>query len=381
MPQMKGSMPRLTRHTDQERCVDRVEQRFRQICRLSVSGPLLAALLFRELQNVLPFAGCLYMWLGPTGLMDFWFNVPEAGQYLSLYAEAHLRGAEASVWATADEAALGQIVPRLLPRLPRILTDAYPRHWLGNDMQPSIAHTFLRLPIRDHGRPAGALTVSRSPRDREFDGADTRTLQRLEPFISRALAPRREVPVDDLVHEDAGMLIVDGAGRIQSLSGSAASLLPLAQGSALAPVDLHEGLRRTVRRLNSAARDERSAELPAWSVSNAWGHFTARAYWLGPSSAAGALIGIFLERKVPRSVRMLENLHRLSLPGGQERVALLLALGRSEEQIARELSLTHNTVVYHRRQIYNRLDISNRSSLVALLSEPASLGSIRPTPD
>jgi DNA-binding NarL/FixJ family response regulator len=93
------------------------------------------------------------------------------------------------------------------------------------------------------------------------------------------------------------------------------------------------------------------------------------------------LIGIFLERKVPRSVRMLENLHRLSLPGGQERVALLLALGRSEEQIALELSLTHNTVVYHRRQIYNRLDISNRSSLVAMLSEPASLGSIRPTPD
>ena len=356
-------MPRLTG-------LDRVEQRFRQICCLSVSGPLLAAMLFRELQNVLPFASCLYVWLGPTGLVDVCFNVPEVGQYLSLYAEAHLRGAEATVWATTDEAALGQIIPRLLPQLPRLLSAACPRHWLGNEVQPSNAHTSIRLPICDHGRPTGSLTVSRGPLDREFALSDARTLHRLEPFITRALAQRREVPVTDLVHEDAAMMIVDSLGRIQSLSPSAAVLLPLSQGSALAPVDLHEGLRRIVRRLNRLARGERSTEVPAWSVTNAWGHFAARAYCLGPPSAAGSRIGIFLERKVPRSVRMLEHLHHLSLPSGQERVALLLALGRSEEQIARELSLTRNTVVYHRRQIYNRLDINDRSSLVALLSEP-----------
>lgn len=349
--------------------VHRAEARFRQMCCLSVNGRLLAPMLFRELHSVLPFASCLYMWLGDAGPVDAYFNIPEVGQYLPLYAEEHFRRAEASVWATTDEAAASQFGPHMLEQVLRISRPAYFRHPLYNEiMKPSNVHSFIRLLIRDKGqRPVGTFTIGRGPQDREFDEADRATLHRFEPLICHAFDACKEGLSGDTVEDESALIIVDASGRIQSLSPSARALLPLSQGSTLAPVAVHEGLLQALRTLVNMDLARGRAAAPEWSTTNQWGRFTARAYWMEETGSPRTTIGIFLARRIPRDLKILAGLHRFSLPSRQEQVALLLALGRSEEQAARELGISRNTLVYHRRQVYNRLDVESRKSLMACL--------------
>ena len=354
--------------------IDRAEMRFRQLCCQESSAPLIAPMLFRELQTVLPFASCLYMWLGPNGPVDAWFNVPEVGQYLPLYAERYFRRVETDVWATTDEAFATQFGPHLLHQVLRIPTATYYRHEIYNEIfRPSNVHTFIRLLVRDGGKPAGTFSISRGVNERAFDENDLRVVRRLEPFIKHALVVReRETaqPRDDVadaVEDESGLLIVDLAGRICSASPSALHLLTLAQGSRLASPVLHAGLMHMIRRLEHTLRGQPALAVPVWTTTNAWGQFVARSYWLNAPNAE-LQIGVHLQRRIPRRLRMLANLHRQCLPPRQEQVALLLVSGSSEDQVARALGLTRNTVVYHRRQIYNRLEVDSRAGLIGKLN-------------
>lgn len=351
--------------------IERAELRFRQICCQEVAAPLIVPLLFRELHAVVPFASCLYMWLGPSGPIDAYFNVPEVGKYLPLYVDRYFRTVESDVWATTNEAAATQFGPRLLHQVLRISKTAYFRHAIYNEiMLPSNVHTFIRLLIHDGGAPIGTFTISRGPGEREFDEADLRIVQRLEPFIGHAMLKREHASPScaDPVDGEAAMLVADLSGRVRAASPSALRLLSISQGSMLAPPVLPAGLLQTIRKLEHTLRGQAASAVPVWTATNAWGRFTARAYWLD-SPDPGVQIGIHLQRKIPRSLKFLDSLHRLRLPPRQEQVALLLALGHSEENAAGLLGLTRNTVVYHRRQIYSRLDIASRASLVRRLSE------------
>lgn len=351
---------------------DRAEQRFRQMCCLSVRGPLIAPMLFQELQSVVPFASCLCMWLSATGMVDAYFNVPEVGRYLPLYDEVFFRGREAQVWATPDQAAASEYGPRLLEQVLRMSTAAYFRHPVYNEvMLPSNVHTFIRLLVRDQGRPIVTFTISRGPHEQAFDEDDRQVLIRLEPFIAHALSQRRDMTVSEFTQAESALVLVDESARILSLSPAAKALLSMSQGSALAPPVMHEGILQTVHALTRLRRGDASAAAPVWHARNAWGRFSARSYWL-EEAGAQPCIGIFLERQVPRELKLLEGLHRTEMPMRQEQVALLLALGNSEHNVANTLGLSHNTVVYHRRQIYNRLEVDSRQQLIARLCDPSA---------
>lgn len=355
--------------------LERAELRFRQRCCLAMSGPIMAPLVFRELHTLVPFANCMYMWLGRNGPVDAYFNVPEVGDLIHLYAERYFQEREAELWSTMNEAAArgAEFGPHHVFQVLRVPKASYLRHPIYNEIvRPSGAHTFIRFLVRDGRVPVGSFNIGRGLHDRDFNDAELRTMARLEPFISHALALRKEMPLSDFCDDSTAMVVADRSGQVRWLSPSAKALLPLMHGSALAPAVLHDGLQRTIRALVGIERGQADAGIPTWRASNAWGRFTARAYWLQPQESAESLVGILLERKVPREVRLMDSLRRLSLPARQEQVCRLLASGRSEEQIAHELGLTRNTVVYHRRQIYNRLMVDSRAQLVQSLIEPIS---------
>ena len=355
--------------------IERTEQHIRQMCCLAASGPLIAPMLFSELRAVLPFASCLYIWLDPSGPVDAFFtDAPRIGQYLPLDSDRYFQRLETNVWASPLEAAVTAAHPRHLYQVLHISKTAYFTHPIYNEiLRPSNAHTFLHFPVDDNGVPVGVFMIGRGPRDRDFDAAELRMLQRLKPFISHGLALRSANPFPDVSAESAAMIIVDSEGRMHSMSASARSLLSLSQGSAMAPALLHDGLISMVQSLARSPRGDHTSISPAWSTDNAWGHFSACAYWLERRQSAESLIGILLERRTPRHLKLLDGLRRLALPVRQEQVGLLLALGRSEEQAARELGLSRNTVVYHRRQVYNRLEVESRSLLVERLIGAAGM--------
>jgi DNA-binding CsgD family transcriptional regulator len=346
----------------------RAELHFRQTCCLSMSGPMTAPSVFRDLQSVVPHTSCLFMWLGPSGPVDVYFNLPEVGRYLPLYAEKYFRGSEHLIWATTDEAAAFEFGPKLLDDVLRVPRSAYFRHPIYNEiLRPSHACSFIRLLIRDRGRPIGTFTVGRAADEPEFSLTDRQAIARLEPYIVHALA-RHEPKVDlaDAVGYEDALILIDSRGRQLAQSHTANTLLSLSQGNRLAAPRLHGALLGLISTLQEIA-SEKSPKVPVWRTRNAWGAFVARAYWMDGAMAASPLIGIHLQRRVPRRLVILENLRQLGLPPQQEYIALLLALGRTEAQAAEDLQLSRNTVVYHRRQIYNRLDVDSRASLVQRL--------------
>ena len=350
--------------------IERAEQHLRQMCCLATSGALIAPMLFHELHTVLPVASCLYLWLGASVPIDAYFNSPEIGRYLPLYVDEYFQRREGEVWATVAEAAVAEKGVHHLFQVLRIGKAAYFRHPLYNEiLRPCEAHTFMRFQVRQHGVPVGALTIGRGAADRDFNEADLLTLARLEPFIAHAMRPRNEIPQPDGAKPEANpaLVIVDRSGQIRSMSPGAGRLLSLSQGSAMSPATLQDGILRTVRALTQVERGDLSAAVPTWQANNAWGHFTARSCWLEPLQASESLIGIVLERRIPIQLKVLDGLRQLFLPLRQEQVGLQLALGHSEEQAAQALGLSRNTVVYHRRQIYNRLEVESRSLLVERL--------------
>ncbi len=340
--------------------VARAESRLRQLCCLGLPGPTVAPMLFRELNEVVPFETCFHMWIGTDGPIDAYFNTPEAGPCFALYKDSFFGTREAEVWSTTAEAARTEVGPHHVYEVLRLSKTAYERHPIYNEIvRPCGADVFVRLMVRDGDAPVGSFQVARRAHDRDFGADDLGVLRRLEPFIAHALRSRKALATVESCDADRAIVVVGADGGIRWRSSQADRLLSLAHGHAAASATLPAGLLDAVRALVAVADARPDAHAPNWRCDNAWGSFVARAYWLEPSQPADSLIGIEIERRVPLPLRLYEALRDVALPERQAEVGLLLALGRTHEQIAGDLHVSRNTVVYHRRQIYNRLGVDS----------------------
>jgi DNA-binding CsgD family transcriptional regulator len=173
---------------------------------------------------------------------------------------------------------------------------------------------------------------------------------------------RRDVPDSHVESGNSGMFVADGTGRVLWISPSARPLLQMALGQepALLPAELLQVASRMAR----IEAGDPHAPPPVWPRSNEFGLFTFSAYWLRPTEPGNSLIGFTVSRRVPKSLRLFEALGKFSVPTRQAEVGLELALGRTQEQIAQKLGISRNTVIYHRRQLYNRLGVDTREQLL-----------------
>jgi hypothetical protein len=241
----------------------RVEAGIRELCGLGLSGPQLAPLLFAELQAAVPFVNGLYMWLGPEGITDAYFNRPEIAATLGLYRERYFSDAEAPLWGTIDEAARTEHGPHHLDDFLRVSKAAYHRHPIYNEiLRPIDSHTFVRTVVLDDGQPVGTFAIGRAARERDFDARDMQLLARLEPFVACALG-RHDAPLhpdDQGADAGSGLVVLDACGRMCWMSAPMRELLAMACGSAtVADAALPPGLqparaRRVRDRHRAAAR-------------------------------------------------------------------------------------------------------------------------------
>ncbi len=344
--------------------VARAESRLRQLCCLGMPGPVVAPMLFRELNEVVRFETCFHMWLDAEGPIDAYFNTPEAGPCFALYKDSFFGAREAEVWSTMAEASRTEVGPHHVHQVLRMSKTAYERHPIYNEIvRPCGGEVFVRTIVRDGDTPVGAFHVARRAHDRDFGPDDLRALRRLEPFIAHALRSRDGLATTESCDADRAIGVVAVDGGLRWRSPQADRLLSLAHVSTSAPATLPAGLRDAVRALVDVADALPDAQAPNWRCDNAWGSFVARAYWLEPTEPAQSLIGIEIERRVPLTLRLYEALRDAALPERQAEVGLLLALGRTHQQIADKLRISRNTVVYHRRQVYNRLGVDSYEGL------------------
>jgi DNA-binding CsgD family transcriptional regulator len=102
---------------------------------------------------------------------------------------------------------------------------------------------------------------------------------------------------------------------------------------------------------------------------SAWGRFRIRAYRM--PDVAGRRedhVGLLIGRNEPHALALVRGTGASGLSPQQREVALLVAGGKSNQEIARALSLSLNTASYHVKQVFARLKVHSRGRREALLT-------------
>ena len=104
-----------------------------------------------------------------------------------------------------------------------------------------------------------------------------------------------------------------------------------------------------------------------------WGRFTIHAYRLSdPRERQADQVGVLVRRAEPRMLALVRGLG--VSPPQQREVALLLAHGKTNREIAESLGLSFNTANYHVKQVYARLEVKLRSEVEGKLLVSAAIG-------
>ncbi|WP_460480380.1 helix-turn-helix transcriptional regulator [Comamonas humi] len=242
--------------------------------------------------------------------------------------------------------------------------------WLRSDfynvlLRPAgVAHWASLVLRTPQGRGLGNLILYRHAGSRPFDAGDMAVLAPLEGSLARSLQPG-ELDADGSEVQAQGLLVATLQGRPLWISPEAEALMPLAFGWRWRRgAELPPALQALLQRLRPAAG---APLLPAQlELRNAHGWFSLRATHLAAagSGAETDAAGLYITQRVAHGTRLRAALQALRLPPRQHELAWWLARGLPESQIAQHMGLSANTVVYHRRQIYNRLGIASRQELL-----------------
>lgn len=236
------------------------------------------------------------------------------------------------------------------------------------------AHHVLYGIVREQGQALGQLSLYRPKSAPTFAVADERALAGVMRYVAHGVSRRTRdaQPAQALTEaaEDA-VFVVDATGTVGPLSPAAHKLLALAVQGGLGPgrgPPLADAVRPLVARLReqlARALEGADVEPPGFVVDNAWGRFVLRAYSLAedPEARDGPM-AVRIQRQEPMILRFVDALAGLGLTPQQREIAAGLARGATNQELAAVLGVSANTVAYHIKQLFARLDTHDRQQMV-----------------
>lgn len=358
-----------------------VRARIRQLCCLGLPGEMLVGSLLTALRELVPSESAAFFWVDARGEMrNLYAERLLPREVMSLYFERYYDGAESSFRrAFRERAAAPDGVVATSPDAELRKTGYY-----NEIMRRLDAHHVLYGVVREQGAALGQVSLYR-PADAPAFGARERSdLASVMHYVSHgiavgATADASELPLRD--SDDEALLVLDRQGRVRHASEKARRLLLLATTSEINPATLKasvndraaQPLRALCERLETVARGEESPP-PVMALDTRWGRHVLRAYWLDDDPASPqALVGVRVQRQEPMILRFVEAMGRLPLSPQQREIALMIAQGRSNQQIAEDLGVSGNTVAYHIKQLFLKLDVHDRAGAVERIAAGSEL--------
>lgn len=343
--------------------------RVRQLACLDVTGPQLAPLLLRELRDVLPFDTGGYFHPGAEGRLESFMEAPDVQAMVPLYLDARMQRDERRVSRSYAQAALCEFGPQNRDRLTKVPWSEFIRSDFYNLLlRPIGLDDCVGLMPRpaDGAAPTGSLKFYRYARPVSFGDDELQGLAQLERFIALALTPSGGSAAQDMEAMGSEMLVATPAGRLLWMSARGEAWMAAAFGSHWRRgAQLPEALRLLLQRL-AWVRLGHEVAPPCLEIRNAHGLFAIRACHLQAATAGEPdAVGFQIQHHASRALRLLEALRPFS--PRQAEVGYWIARGLSEAEIARRTHLSLHTVVYHRRQLHERLGTQNRKELLARL--------------
>ncbi|QJR10674.1 hypothetical protein DSM104443_01741 [Usitatibacter rugosus] len=352
-----------------------VRARIRQLCCLGLPGELLMASLLPALRELVPSDSAGFFWVdehgGMTNLYAERLLPPEV---MSLYFERYYEGREASFRRAFSERA--QAPDGVVSTTPD--AETCKGEYYQEILRRLDAHHVLYGVVRERSTPLGQISLYRPADAPAFTPRERADLASVMRYVAHGIAassagapePGTAFAFEDT--EDEAMLVVDREGVVRHATEKARRLVLLATTSEINPSTLGSAvndragaaLKTACERLAAIERgDETSA--PTLVLESKWGRYVLRAYWLDDDRSAHALVGVRIQRQEPMILRFVRAMARLPLSPQQREIALLLARGASNQDIADSLGVSGNTVAYHIKQLFQKLDVHDRAGAVA----------------
>jgi len=243
-----------------------------------------------------------------------------------------------------------------------------------------VLHAIVRDPVNGFGQ----LSLYRPRSARPFSPADRQAIKRVLHYIAHAIAAHDRPGSEAMgrpqfVDSDIeALLIVRGNGDIEHASGAGRHLLLMAAGDNVNPSTIAGGavgakalLERLHQEVVAVYRGREAAPAPPRRfIENAWGRFALRSYALSDNPLArDARFAVHITRQEPALLKLAEAVRCFPLSPQQAEVALLLARGLTNADIAERMNVSLNTASYHVKQLFMKLDVHNRQEALRRLSE------------
>ena len=103
-----------------------------------------------------------------------------------------------------------------------------------------------------------------------------------------------------------------------------------------------------------------------------WSRYVVRSYARLDGATAHEHLVVQISRQEPAVFQTIRAISMQNLSTQQREIALAIALGRSNLEISKLLSISVNTVAYHLKQLYLKLGVHDRVAVIERLNEVRS---------
>lgn len=344
----------------------------RKLCALGLPAQTIAQCLLPELRKFIPSHSAGVFW------------VDQQGEMTSLYAERLLPPDAMAAYYERHYAVKAKSFSDAFRRRARSADPISFHSFSGAEqntdyfrdvMQRLDAYHVLYGVLKEGTRPLAQISFYRGVADKPFDKGSADTLRSVLRYLATGLgASASNAPSEDaavVAEEDLG--IVSFTGAMINAPETWHRLLRLAALAEVSPrhaLKEHQAIELFVQRiceelLSKHRNVPRRREL---IHETAWGRFVIRAFPLtDPRGRRADQVGLLIRREEPRSLSLVRGTGMAALSPQQREVALLIAAGKSNREIADELGLSFNTASSHVKQVYARLEVNERSAVAQKL--------------
>ncbi len=333
----------------------------RQLCCIGLSGQALMPTLLRAIREYASADSAGFFWVDAKGEMtNLYADRMLAPNLMRMYFERHYDGGEHPFRPAFIKRANAADAVTSSSASPELAKTVY----YNEILRHLDAHHVMYAVIRDQGHALGQLSLYRPRQSKAFSAEERSAVKDISHYVAHAVNRPKEISAQiEFVDADAeGMVVVDFQGQIVQAAAKSLNLLSMAlkrdfnPGTPpLAAGDTVPAAVQPLLALLKKAMLGETAAAPRVVIDGPWGRFLLSAYALddddvGSSVAAlspfspASRAAIHIRRQQPMILKLAEAMGVFDISPQQREVALLLAQGRSNQQISAAMNVTGNTV-------------------------------------
>ena len=313
--------------------------RIRQLCHFSLPGEILIPSALQELTRLAPQCSAAYFWFGPDGRIS------------NCYADRLPHGAPGEIENHDRTMANSQFVEGVLRA-----------NHAGSTVHVDVVHD---------GRIKGCLSTFRRMHAPPLKECEMAAVQAGISYVAKGL--QRAEAFGRLYHDEPDtvaqeeLAVCDGEGEILHATEGSQTLLLLSTDTPIGPLTIATAQSRARHLLRTLCQrvlaeseigDYRRVE------ETRWGRFSFKVSRLQSMDPAGRrLVAIQSRRHKPARLHLLDVLQKAALSERQREVALLISMGHKNEEVAQAMKISVNTVCYHVKCLFEKLEVHSRAEL------------------